>query len=73
MDDPRNTDHAWIESEAYNVHDDTGIFAKAELMETTNDPVVSEVTWAVAHRDLKLFVDHRALVKTVVDLKGAFW
>lgn len=24
MDDPRNTDNAWMETEAVNYHDDTG-------------------------------------------------
>ena len=32
VDDPRNTDNAWMETVAYNFHDDTGeIFGDLEL------------------------------------------
>ena len=26
VDDPRNTDNAWMETTAYNFHDESGIF-----------------------------------------------
>lgn len=34
---------------------------------------ILEVTWAVAHKHVDLFVDHGALLKLVVEEKGAFW
>ena len=30
MDDPRNTDNAWMETVAMNFHDDTGTVTKGE-------------------------------------------
>jgi len=35
--------------------------------------VVSEVTWSVAHRDLVLFADHKAILERVVGLHKAYW
>lgn len=31
IDDPRNTDNAWIETVAYHFHDETGITANIDL------------------------------------------
>lgn len=38
MDDVRNTDNAWVETEAINTHDDSGVFSTAKLMQQSNDP-----------------------------------
>lgn len=105
MDDVRNTDNAWVETEAINTHDDSGVFSAATLMQQTNDPgstlppipcsflgpsiiavaqctvarlthtstVIAEVTWAVAHQDLELFADHKAILERVVRIHSAYW
>eukprot|EP00050_Salpingoeca_kvevrii_P012016 m.19842 g.19842 ORF g.19842 m.19842 type:complete len:193 (+) comp3780_c0_seq2:57-635(+) len=72
MDDPRNTDNAWVETTAVNVHDDRQILAKFQLLDHTSRDIL-DVTWAVAHKNLDLFVDHQALLQRVVERKNAFW
>ncbi len=72
MDDTRNTDNAWVETECQHVHDDSGILGRHKF----NSNIVSgvqEVAWIVAHEDLELFADHRSLLQYVVQTMEAFW
>ena len=81
MDDPRNTDNAWTVSRAMYVVDTSNVLAKFPLMDVTSrkcmagqltiDPAVTEVTWAVAHKDLDMFVDHIMLLELAIELVRA--
>lgn len=75
MDDPRNTDNAWVETAAYHVHDSHGFFSKFDLLSQkgTDSSTPLEVGWVVVHRDLKLYAEHLALLYKVVRLKNAYW
>jgi len=68
MDDPRNTDDAWVVSRAFHIHDEENFLAAYPLMDMVTHPTVCEVTWAVAHRNLDLYVNHLDIVKAVVRL-----
>jgi hypothetical protein len=79
MDDPRNTDDAWVMSEASYVLDKDYFFSNYPLMDSISslslltsdcslktDPLVMEVTWAVVHSNLEMFVDHMMLLREAV-------
>lgn len=71
VDDPRNTDNAWMETTACNFHDETG-----ETLETMNFRAgddASHVHWLDICNELALYASHRSLVKQVVDRLNAFW
>ena len=82
MDDPRNTDNAWVVSTAYHVHDNHDFFSTFELAGqpargckdmTDIIRIPLEVGWVVAHRDLELYASHLEILKVVVDKKKAYW
>ena len=74
-DDHRNTDNAWMETQCYNIHDDTDVFSSAELMRgSAKDKTLPlEVAWTTAHRDIRLFASHKELVGRVCLIHGAYW
>jgi len=71
VDDPRNTDNAWMETVAMNFHDDTGdSLAKFSL--TAGDDAVG-VKWTEINSGLKLYASHINFVKHAAEMNGAHW
>ncbi|XP_063363842.1 ADP-ribose pyrophosphatase, mitochondrial [Cydia amplana] len=64
VDDPRNTDNAWMETAAYNFHDDSGHVVGALNLHAGDDAV--GVTWVDATPDLQLYASHSSIVKEVL-------
>ena len=69
VDDPRNTDNAWIETVAVNFHDESGeAFDKIKLCAGDD---AGDVAWKELNVSLPLYASHTALTKMVVDLRNA--
>lgn len=70
VDDPRNTDNAWMETIAVNFHDVNGLFDTIELK--AGDDAVG-VKWQEINRDLKLYASHNEFVSKVAKRHDAHW
>ncbi|CAF4934259.1 unnamed protein product [Pieris macdunnoughi] len=64
VDDPRNTDNAWMETVAYNFHDNEGSIV-GELKLNAGDDAVG-VCWVDITSDLKLYASHKDIVDSVL-------
>ncbi|GJQ72026.1 hypothetical protein Trydic_g3128 [Trypoxylus dichotomus] len=71
VDDPRNTDNAWIETVAYNFHDDTGQSAGKFSLQAGDD--AKNVKWMDIDQYLSLYASHIEFIKAVVALRGSHW
>jgi ADP-ribose pyrophosphatase len=60
VDDPRNTDNAWIETEAVNYHDETGEIMDYLSLKAGDD--AEEVKWVDIIDTLKLYASHSQLI-----------
>jgi len=70
VDDPRNTDNAWMETEAVNMHDETGELTKNLKLEAGDD--AAKVKWVRLDRDYKLYASHEKILQTVIKKHGAY-
>ncbi|CAF0888397.1 unnamed protein product [Brachionus calyciflorus] len=70
VDDPRNTDNAWMETIAFNFHDDSGLFKSIEL--NAGDDA-GHVEWIDISSNLKLYASHRDFIKKVANSRKAYW
>ncbi|XP_011307031.1 ADP-ribose pyrophosphatase, mitochondrial [Fopius arisanus] len=69
MDDPRNTDNAWIETTAVNFHDNEGsAFSKMPL---TAGGDSYNVKWVDIDESLDIDAEHKKLLQFVVRLRNA--
>ena len=88
VDDPRNTDNAWMETVAYNFHDDTGLksspftalsifnFFSGEgvgRLKLSAGDDAGDVAWTEAKRDMNLYASHNSFIENTVKLRGAGW
>lgn len=71
VDDPRNTDNAWIEMTAYNFHDDTGELLNGMKFEAGDD--AQNVRWLDINRNIVLYANHREMIANVATLHMAHW
>lgn len=71
VDDPRNTDNAWMETVAYNFHDETGEFVGKFHMHAGDDAV--GVKWMDIDRNLQLYASHSSFIERVVQRLKAHW
>ncbi|XP_030420765.1 ADP-ribose pyrophosphatase, mitochondrial isoform X3 [Gopherus evgoodei] len=71
VDDPRNTDNAWIETEAVNYHDEPGETMDNLLLEAGDD--AGKVKWVDISEKLKLYANHGDFIKLVAEKWGAHW
>jgi ADP-ribose pyrophosphatase len=69
--DPRNTDNAWMETIAYNFHDEEGSFVDKLKLHAGDDAV--KVEWKDISSDLKLYASHSDLVKKAAEIHCAHW
>ncbi|XP_026734746.1 ADP-ribose pyrophosphatase, mitochondrial [Trichoplusia ni] len=65
IDDPRNTDNAWMESIAYNFHDNSGSTVGALKLHAGDDAV--GVRWVDITPDIKLYASHKDIVMEVMN------
>lgn len=71
VDDPRNTDNAWMETVAVNFHDESGeTFCKFKLHAGDD---AGKVKWMEISADLKLYASHATFVKNVCEKLNAHW
>ncbi|XP_009930580.2 ADP-ribose pyrophosphatase, mitochondrial isoform X1 [Opisthocomus hoazin] len=71
VDDPRNTDNAWMETEAVNYHDETGETLDNLPLEAGDD--AGMVKWVDINEKLKLYASHSYFIKLVTEKRGAHW
>lgn len=71
MDDPRNTDNAWMETEAVNYHDETGEIMDHLPLKAGDD--AKDMKWVDISEKLKLYASHSQLIQLVAEKQGAHW
>ncbi|KAL1243106.1 ADP-ribose pyrophosphatase [Trichinella spiralis] len=71
VDDPRNTDNAWMETAAYNIHDETGEQLGSAELKAGSDAVGAK--WTDISSDAKLYASHSEILKAVALLHDAHW
>eukprot|EP00047_Mylnosiga_fluctuans_P019451 m.82684 g.82684 ORF g.82684 m.82684 type:complete len:316 (-) comp8130_c0_seq2:126-1073(-) len=65
VDDPRNTDNAWMETVAINFHDETGELTKNFKLAAGDD--AGAVKWITISPDLRLYASHAEFLQQVVE------
>ncbi|XP_067911372.1 ADP-ribose pyrophosphatase, mitochondrial-like isoform X2 [Heterodontus francisci] len=71
VDDPRNTDSAWIETVAMNFHDETGDSVGKLNLQAGDD--AGAVKWMDIEEQQKLYASHTALLHQVAKMRNAHW
>ncbi|XP_004870605.1 ADP-ribose pyrophosphatase, mitochondrial isoform X1 [Heterocephalus glaber] len=71
VDDPRNTDNAWMETEAVNYHDETGEIMDNLALEAGDD--AGKVKWVDISDKLKLYASHSQFIRLVAEKRDAHW
>lgn len=69
VDDPRNTDNAWMETVAVNFHDDTGEAFNRVKLQAGDD--AGAVTWMEINKHLQLYASHAEFIRSVAEKRGA--
>jgi len=69
VDDPRNTDNAWMETVAVNFHDDSGD-SVGKIQLTAGDDAVG-VQWKDVDSSFKLYASHKHFIATVANFLNA--
>ncbi|XP_055986414.1 ADP-ribose pyrophosphatase, mitochondrial-like [Sorex fumeus] len=71
VDDPRNTDNAWIETEAVNYHDEAGKILDHLPLQAGDD--AQKVKWVDINEKLELYASHLKFIQLVAKGRGAHW
>ncbi|XP_073838055.1 ADP-ribose pyrophosphatase, mitochondrial [Musca autumnalis] len=71
VDDYRNTDNAWMETVAYNFHDDEGNHVGKLKLSAGDD--AAKVQWMDVDRNKELHANHLWIIEKVVKLLNAHW
>lgn len=71
VDDPRNTDNAWMETVAVNFHDENGSGVGATELQAGDDAV--GVHWHDIDCRMELYASHLMPLKAVAELHRAHW
>uniref|UniRef100_A0A2P2I2L5 ADP-ribose pyrophosphatase n=1 Tax=Hirondellea gigas TaxID=1518452 RepID=A0A2P2I2L5_9CRUS len=72
VDDPRNTDNAWMETVAQNFHQDEAEGILTELELSAGDDAAA-VRWQDVSSELKLYASHADIVNKTVTRLAAHW
>ena len=72
VDDPRNTDNAWMETSVYNFHDDHSNGSISNLQLVAGDDA-KNVTWMDISSSLKLYASHKNFIQRVSTLLKSHW
>ncbi|XP_017876910.1 ADP-ribose pyrophosphatase, mitochondrial [Ceratina calcarata] len=71
VDDPRNTDNAWMETVALNFHDDDhSVFGNIMLVAGDD---ASKAKWMDIDNRLNLYASHAEFIRKIVEKYGAHW
>lgn len=70
VDDPRNTDNAWMETIAVEFHDEKDLFASIPL--NAGDDAQS-VRWIDIDSTLNLYANHLKFIEKTVTNRGGHW
>ncbi|XP_050680065.1 ADP-ribose pyrophosphatase, mitochondrial isoform X2 [Leptidea sinapis] len=65
VDDPRNTDNAWMETIAYNFHDETGAVVGNIKLQAGDDAI--GVQWVDITPDIILYASHKDIIDSVLN------
>lgn len=71
VDDPRNTDNAWMETVAYLFHDKDGRTFRDVVLNAGDD--AKKVKWMDISDELKLYASHKELIEKAVHRLDAHW
>lgn len=71
VDDPRNTDNAWMETVAFHFHDDSGTKVGQFPLRAGDD--AANICWMELNSGVKLYASHKDMLKIVVDTLDAHW
>lgn len=71
VDDPRNTDNAWMETVAVNFHDDTGDQVGRFKLCAGDD--AAHVQWMDVHKGIKFYASHGMFIASVVKRLDGHW
>lgn len=71
VDDPRNTDNAWMETVAVNFHDETG--DRVGLWELCAGDDAAHVQWMDMDKNLPFYANHKQFIEEVVRRLGGHW
>ena len=71
VDDPRNTDNAWIETVAVNFHDESGKLFDKITLNAGDD--AQNVQWVDIDRNLKLYANHLKFIELTVKKRSGHW
>jgi ADP-ribose pyrophosphatase len=70
VDDPRNTDNAWMETVAVNFHDNSNAFDSFKLHAGDDAGAVS---WIAINSSITLYANHKQLVEAATTVNNAHW
>lgn len=71
VDDPRNTDNAWMETVALNFHDhDNNVLGNIKLV--AGDDALN-VRWMDIDRNLNLYANHNEFIRKTAEKRNAHW
>lgn len=71
VDDPRNTDNAWMETVAYNFHDDSGNIVGNMNLQAGDD--AKNVKWIDLSDDLVLYASHKDFLVKIAEKHNSHW
>ncbi|XP_061893301.1 ADP-ribose pyrophosphatase, mitochondrial isoform X2 [Entelurus aequoreus] len=71
VDDPRNTDNAWMETVAINFHDENGNCVSELPLQAGDD--AGQVQWVDVDSSFLLYASHSHLLQMVVTERNAHW
>lgn len=71
VDDPRNTDNAWMETVAFNFHDGTGEEVGQLPLQAGDD--AGAIKWMKLSSEVNLYASHKEFVEKVVQKLEAHW
>ena len=71
VDDPRNTDNAWIETVAVNFHDEQGNVVGNIALNAGDD--AQNVRWIDIDRNIKLYANHQKFIEITAQRRNAHW
>ena len=71
VDDPRNTDNAWMETVAFLFHDDSGSTIGKFDLKAGDD--AKALKWTDISQDVELYASHAHFVERAVHELGAHW
>ncbi|KAK6967529.1 ADP-ribose pyrophosphatase mitochondrial [Biomphalaria glabrata] len=71
VDDPRNTDNAWMETVAMNFHDDKGTGVAKFSLNAGSDAI--GVQWLDISKTLELYASHADFIRRTAQHLDAYW